>query len=121
MKRNPWLPVVVVTLIILTLTSIPRIPQPQTKIHFLDKIAHFIVYFLWGYSITFVWKIKNRRSTLAVLTVASVILLFPSFDELHQYLIPSRNPSILDWLADLAGATAGFAIFSEFRIRGRRM
>jgi len=113
MKKHSWLPVIFASLFILILTSIPKIPQPHTQIHFLDKIAHFLIYFLWGYSITIVWRTRKTRTNLSFVIVLLIIVLFPALDELHQYLIPSRNPSILDWLADLAGAVAGFTTFAR--------
>ncbi|OQX55724.1 MAG: hypothetical protein B5M53_03945 [Candidatus Cloacimonas sp. 4484_209] len=112
MEKKSWFPFFLASILILILTSIPKIPQPHTHIHFLDKIAHFLLYFLWGYTITIVWRTRKTRTKLFFILVLIIIITFPAFDELHQYLIPSRTPSILDWLADLAGATAGFATFA---------
>jgi len=113
MKKNPYLPVILVTIVILILTSIPKVPTPQTTVHFLDKIAHLLIYFVWGYAITRVWRIKTNRTKLFTLSITAIIILFPTFDELHQFLIPARNPSFLDWLCDFTGAVAGFSIFAK--------
>ena len=43
-------------------------------------------------------------------------ILFPVFDELHQYLIPERDPSFLDWLHDIVGAIVGFSIFTKWKV-----
>lgn len=115
MKKNPWIPVILISLFILILTSIPRIPTPERKIHFLDKIAHFIIYFIWGYSLARVWRMKTIHTKLFISSIIIFIILFPVFDELHQYLIPERNPSFLDCVCDIAGAIAGLSIFAKWK------
>ncbi|TES90717.1 MAG: hypothetical protein E3J87_09460 [Candidatus Cloacimonadota bacterium] len=115
MKKNPWLPVIIVSFAILILTSIPKVPTPVKKIHSLDKVAHFLIYFLWGYTLTIVWRVKANHTKSFISSIIIFIILFPAFDELHQYLIPSRNPSFLDWLCDITGAIAGFCAFAKWK------
>lgn len=115
MKKNPWIPLILVSILILVLTSIPKVPTPQKKIHFLDKIAHFVIYFLWGFTLTLVWKSRAKHSKKIIISTILLVLLFPAFDELHQYLIPARNPSFLDYFADFTGAASGFLIFRKYR------
>ena len=115
MRRNPWVLVILVSLFILILTSLPKVPTPETKIHFLDKIAHFVVYFIWGFSLSRVWRAKVAHSKLFTSLFLISIILFPAFDELHQYLIPERNPSFLDWFCDIAGAISSFSIFVKWK------
>ena len=111
MKKNPWILVILSSLLILLLTSIPKIPTPPREIYFLDKIAHFVIYFIWGFSLHLLWKSKKIRTKVFISSIFVSILLFPAFDELHQYLIPGRNPSFLDWFCDIAGAITGFSVF----------
>ena len=118
MKRNPWIPVILATAFILILTSIPKVPTPPKTIHYLDKIAHFVIYFIWGYSLSFLWKSRKKRPRFLMFLFVVSLFLFPAFDELHQYLIPGRNPSFFDWIFDFAGASIAFSIFT--RIPGRR-
>jgi VanZ family protein len=73
----------------------PPLPFP----HF-DKVLHLLFY---G-TLTFVWlKTIQHRSGLFPILVACVILL-GAVDEIHQGYIPHRDPSVGDWLADVAGA-----------------
>ncbi len=115
MKRNPWIPFITLSLFILLLTSIPKIPTPPGNIRCLDKIAHFAIYFFWGFTLARWWNLNPARSTPFIILICTAPLLFPVLDELHQYLIPGRNPSVLDWICDVAGAALGFSIFAQWR------
>lgn len=114
MKKNPWIPVILVTILILALTSLPKIPAPRRDFS-LDKLAHFVVYFLWGYSLSRVWNLKDLLKRKFALCMILSLLLFPAFDELHQFIIPGRNPSLLDWIFDIAGSLIGFSIFAKWK------
>lgn len=122
MKRNPWIPVIIVSLFILILTSTPKIPTPPKNIHFLDKGAHFLIYFLWGFTLSRVWNSRNFLKKSFIICMFLALLLFPALDELHQFIIPGRNPSLLDWICDVAGCVLAFSIFSKWnRIRNFRI
>jgi VanZ family protein len=115
MKKNPWLPIILVSALIFVLTSIPKIPTPPHKIHFLDKVAHFLIYLLWGYTLSRIW---NHRGVLAkpfIISALLSLLLFPAIDETHQFMIPGRNASLLDWACDVAGAIIGFSLFARWK------
>jgi len=47
------------------------------------------------------WAAPRARATLVALLVA---IGYGGFDELHQALVPGRNASLADWLADAVGA-----------------
>jgi VanZ family protein len=115
MKQNPWIPVIFVSLLILILTSVPKIPAPPRSIHFLDKVAHFLIYFLWGFTLSRIWNARFSKSAAFTAFMCATPVLFPAFDELHQFLIPGRNPSLLDWVCDVAGAALGFSIFAKWK------
>lgn len=40
----------------------------------------------------------------------AIALLIGASDELHQLMLPGREPSFADWLADLCGAGIGLAL-----------
>ncbi|HXV69116.1 MAG TPA: VanZ family protein [Nitrospira sp.] len=76
---------------------------------FSDKVLHAAEYavlgglcyraFRWG--TTDAWR--GRAVPLAILLAA----LYGVSDELHQWFVPFRDASWLDWLADAVGATIG--------------
>ena len=70
--------------------------------HF-DKLFHLVEFALFMF---FAWHATGRRLLMAWL----LTLAFAGSDEWHQALIPERDASVLDFVADLAGASlmAGF-------------
>ena len=65
--------------------------------HF-DKLLHLAEF---GVFMFLAWHATGRRLLVAwMLTIA-----FAIGDEWHQALVPTRHPSVLDFLADLAGAS----------------
>ncbi len=81
-----------------------------------DKVFHFIAYFVLA---TFLCvALKRRHYSLFIAVIIAAI--YGISDEIHQGFIPGRDVSLLDWLADFAGALAGWgvchAIFTRFRI-----
>ena len=72
----------------------------------IDKIVHFIEYFILGILLINVIKIKplSRKKWLGALIF---LLLFPIFDESLQFFIPRRIPDIYDAIADIAGGFIG--------------
>ena len=88
--------------------------------HF-DKLIHILEF---GLFMLLAWKATGQRLTAAwILT-----LVFAGSDELHQSLIPLRDASALDFVADLVGASLMAAVvhyrillwrFLSTRILGR--
>ena len=50
------------------------------------------------------WKLHPFRCVLFVVTIVSV---YGIIDEIHQYFVPGRHASVLDWLADTLGGICG--------------
>ncbi len=77
-----------------------------------DKLAHFAAFLPIGFFLgaglrrsPFCWSFKK---SLVVGVV--VIALFGAIDELHQSLVPSRDSSVWDVVADILGGWAGLVI-----------
>ncbi|MDW7711749.1 MAG: VanZ family protein [Deferrisomatales bacterium] len=74
-----------------------------------DKALHAVQYaplaFLWGAA----FRGSPGRRALLGWVVAGV---FGLTDELHQGFVPGRHASVLDWIADLAGAAAGACLLA---------
>ncbi|MEX2535457.1 MAG: VanZ family protein [Trueperaceae bacterium] len=64
-----------------------------------DKLAHAGLFGV----LSALLYMAGLRPTLAV----AVAALYGVVDEVHQMFVPGRNPDILDWLADIAGAAVG--------------
>jgi VanZ family protein len=51
---------------------------------------------------------------MTLVTLLVVLVVFAAFDEWHQRFF-ARDPAILDWIADVAGASAGVLAASRVR------
>ena len=103
MSARRWLPPVMWAALILVLTSVPSPPSPPGGIPHLDKVVHFVLYAGQGWLVT--RALRPRRPTTVAIALASVAL-FAAADEWHQRFF-ARDPAVLDWVADVIGASAG--------------
>ena len=105
-----WLPPALWAALILVLTSIPALPGPAGIPH-LDKVVHVLLYAGQGWLVT--RALRTRR--FGALALAFVcIAVFGLLDEWHQQFV-SRDPDLLDWFADMIGASLGIAAASRVR------
>lgn len=111
MSARRWTPPALWAALILVLTSIPSPPEAPGGIPHLDKVVHFVLYAGQGWLVTRALRTRRPR-TLATALVA--IAAFAAFDEWHQRFF-ARDPAILDWIADMIGASAGLMAASRVR------
>ena len=104
-------PAILIALIILTLTSIPRLTPPDLGIKMQDKIFHTIAYFIFGMTLIHSGHfIFNRKIHILIYTVG-IGLSFAALDELHQVYIPGRMSSVYDFFADGIGVILALPLF----------
>lgn len=77
----------------------------------IDKAAHFLLYGVLGAAL-------HRGGTQGPVRIEVPILLavgaaYGAADEWHQAFVPGRNPSVFDWMTDVAGVTAGLWVASR--------
>jgi VanZ family protein len=106
-----WWPPALWAALILVLTSIPAPPDVTGGIPHLDKVVHLVLYAGQGWLVTRALRSRRPRSLIAALIG---IAAFGAFDELHQQLF-ARDPSLVDWIADVIGASLGIAAASRVR------
>lgn len=70
-----------------------------------DKVVHFSVF------ATLAIGLRIVMPKLSFLLIAILGLSIGAADELHQFLVPTRQPDLDDWLADFAGTLAGLALW----------
>lgn len=75
----------------------------------LDKLVHALVFAILAAAISAAWP---RLGWFAVLLIVAGISLA---DELHQFLVPQRQPGWDDGIADLVGAGAGLLAWRFWR------
>lgn len=81
-----------------------------------DKLAHFGMYGVLGWLSGRGWLMSGlRRGAPAIVLL---VVLMGAADELRQRAVAGRSAEVADWLADTAGAVAGFYLAVR-RGRGR--
>ena len=96
-----------------------RLPSPPGN----DKTHHLVAYAVLGAAL--VWGLTDRapRRTTWGIALAAVLLasVYGVSDEFHQGFVPGREVSVLDWVADTAGAAiAAAGLRAAVIIRARR-
>ena len=116
-----WVPSLLWTVVIFTLTSIPDPDAGGIQIGGLDKAIHASLY-----AVLAVLSARGARAWQpgdrvprwpVVLRILGAIVLVAAVDEWHQQFIPGRSPELLDWLADAVGTVGGLAAFALTRRR----
>lgn len=115
-KRSPhfyrnWFWICLV--LILTVSSIPRIPDPTLEfdsIHFefrTDYFFHFLQYAIL-ISLFMFWQIQQKEISKGIIVFALLLgLLLGIADELHQIYIPSRRFNPVDMTYNCIGVITG--------------
>jgi YD repeat-containing protein len=111
-----WLPVFAYVTVIFVLSAQPHL-RPPVKVHNADKIAHALEYFGLGFLL--VRALHGGRSAAPPLALGTAALLcgmvVGASDELFQRLIPGRESSVFDFLADSAGLVLAQLVFVALR------
>ncbi|MBN1464678.1 VanZ family protein [candidate division KSB1 bacterium] len=106
------LPLILWTLLLLFLTWYPKVKTPDIGIEAQDKIAHLLFFLLWGLLMCRSHsKYEINRVPSAVKVTIIVGILFAIVDESMQELIPGRNFSIYDGLANIMGVLMSIPFF----------
>ncbi|GEM_PF-1541229 len=97
------LPTGILATFILLTSSIPS--PPTVPVKNLDKLWHFLVYFLFSF---FIWRSFSEENNPSFKRFPHLWVLlsgagFSLLDEFHQEFIPGRSMDFFDWLADLGG------------------
>jgi uncharacterized membrane-anchored protein YitT (DUF2179 family) len=75
--------------------------QPLLRFPGGDKVLHFLEFGLF-YILS--WKAFRKHRLIAAFLLTAI---YAGSDEFHQIFVSTREASILDWLADVAGAACG--------------
>lgn len=103
---SAWLPVLLLELVILFLSSRPRLTG-ALPLPYLDKGAHFLEYAALGALLFRALRLSGGRPLQSALATWGLIAMLGLADEGLQSRIPGRHSSIEDWLADVCGGGAG--------------
>jgi VanZ family protein len=112
-----WVPVLIWTVVIFLLSSIPGDEIPKIEIPGLDKLVHFLEFLILG--ILLVRAFFNSSNNMGLVKIMVFTLVAASslafIDEWHQHFIAGRTPDILDFMVDLIGSNVGMVIYGMKR------
>ena len=74
-----------------------------------DKLIHLVCFAGLGFFWTWWFKKENwlQNPLKQILYVTLIVAAYGIVDEIHQYHVPGRYASILDWVADFIGGLLG--------------
>jgi len=101
---------------IFVLSSIGQEDMPEIVEKFSDKFLHFGVFGLLGVLMVRGFRV-SRIAWLKTYAAGWTVIfcsLYGILDELHQLLVPGRQCSMTDWLADTGGSLMLILLFSWY-------
>ena len=112
-----WLPLVNWLIIIFFLSSLTGNKIPNLSRYSLDKLVHFIEYFILGFLMirAFIDSFPNMNLTKALLLSIILCALYAASDELHQKFVPGRDCDFFDFVFDFLGASSAVLAFTYFK------
>ncbi len=109
----PW---ILLALIITIQSSVSSIYLPDVGISFIDKMLHFVVFGIWGLTLTRGLIMTKsdfvHKYLMWIVFVAGMIFAFS--DEWHQYFVPGRTSDVYDWIADISGVIIFSLLYKSF-------
>ncbi len=106
MKRQ-LLPAILYGVLIVALSSVPGKNFPDIRMLSYDKVIHLAEYTIFGVLVYLAAYSLRPGSELLLGLVVLLAGAFGALDELYQMLIPARDSSFWDWVADVAGVVIG--------------
>jgi VanZ family protein len=105
-----WGPVVLYGILIFHFSS-ESDPLPGLTSLVWDKALHATEYA--GFALLLCRALRGEGLAWSRSVALAVILagVYAATDEWHQLFVPERSADIADWLADMAGATAGSTLY----------
>jgi len=105
-----WAPAVLWASFIFFMSSRPNLSAGTFP--FSDKIAHFVVYLIFGFFVArFVAGDREILSRKRFFLSLLIIVVYALSDEFHQTFVPGRTAELGDLLSDFAGGVCGIFIY----------
>ncbi len=103
MRRRVYKGLFLAVIIICTFLFAKEIKTASQLFPHVDKVAHFAIFFALA-------AVMNRAFKLPFLAQISLLALYGASVELMQDMIPYREASVADFVADVLGALCFFAV-----------
>ena len=106
-----WAPAVIYAAFIFHFSSETN-PLPMLTENVWDKALHAIEYAGLALLVSYAWQAEGIGRGWALVLAIGVTTLYAASDEFHQFFVPGRDSSVLDWTADAIGGAVGAALFA---------
>ena len=98
---------------------IPIQPHGMPRVAHLDKVVHFVMYFVLAWLGGRYFLASGRVSNALILLWASACIAYAALDEWLQQFV-GRETSLADWTADVVGVVAAGVVIALTRRRMSR-
>lgn len=103
--------------LIFFVSALPKLPT-LPSLFGIDKVQHAAAYLILGLLLNRGAALVGMKPYVYSFTIGA---MYGAFDEIHQWFVPGRDMSGMDWLADVAGiviAMLAVAMIHKYRARG---
>ena len=119
-RARTWAPVLLWSLGLFCLSSLPGSSFPSVSVPSADKLVHLALYSVLGALCARALRRSSRlRGAPAILVAAAVATLYGASDEIHQLFVRGRSAELADVAADGVGGLLGAAAFAVVFRQGR--
>jgi len=116
-----WAPVALWMTLIYFSSSISAEDLPKFDFPNIDKLAHFVEYFILGALLVRAFSNTSEKTGFKLIFLFSILIasLYGLIDEFHQRFVSGRCPEIFDIISDIIGSLSG-ALVSIHKERNSR-
>ncbi|MGQ0722117.1 MAG: VanZ family protein [Candidatus Eiseniibacteriota bacterium] len=111
--KRPWLPPLIWAAVILAASSLQELQTTTGHVAIRDKLAHFGEYFVFGWLVARSFDGRGWRGGKHFAWTMLLGIYLGALDEFYQGFVPGRERDVLDLLADVIGAAAGWYFSRE--------
>lgn len=102
-----WGPAALWAAVLFGLSEIPGLSR-GASLPLDDKVVHFLLYGVLGAALA--WGRSWSQSAVPHGILLAAGWAYGALDEWHQSFVPGRTPDTADFLVDVAGVAAGYAV-----------
>jgi VanZ family protein len=108
------IPVIGISIAIVLLSNQATFELPVWKIIGFDKLAHLGAFFAYGLCVQFAYSGLSNTPLKKNIILYTILIsaLFGASDEIHQYFVPGRTADIIDFIADVTGASLSLLLIT---------
>lgn len=107
--------VLLYAILIIGLSSIPGERVIGVKVLSWDKLLHAVEFMIFGILVTRAIVFRMADQVKIFLIALLIAGIFGALIEVYQILIPGRESSYVDWVADLVGAALGSLAYLRWK------